>query len=328
MSLFFFASVFLSFLPGTFFYLFFLSFFFFLLLSFLITFFFFCLFTSSFFSCFFFLFYLRSSFYFYFLFSLFSVGFISVYFSFLFFLFARFHAFSLLSLLLLSLYSIFFFFLSFLPFFLRTNHTMSVWTAHFFIFPFARFLNTLEIFCFFFWAVLSCLDNFFFLSFVHFFFQFFFLSSQLLTGHFILYFPFLVFLLTPWRFSVSLFRPYGMVSTIYFFFPSSSVFFFSFIFLFTTFNRSLLSFFPFIFSFDSVEISVTLLLGRVVLSRQFVSSFLRPVFFLPFRLLPFHKISSAAARVFLTLSRHLSQPFITSERSSGLHPVFSQSCCM
>ena len=34
------------------------------------------------------------------------------------------------------------------------------------------------------------------------------------------------------------------------------------------------------------------------------------------------------ARTSLTLSRHFSLSFITSGRSSGLHPVFSQSCCM
>ena len=34
------------------------------------------------------------------------------------------------------------------------------------------------------------------------------------------------------------------------------------------------------------------------------------------------------ARISLTLCRHFSQSFIASGRSSGLHPVFSQSCCM
>ena len=34
------------------------------------------------------------------------------------------------------------------------------------------------------------------------------------------------------------------------------------------------------------------------------------------------------ARISLTLSRHFSQSFIASGRSSGLHPVFSHSCCM
>ena len=34
------------------------------------------------------------------------------------------------------------------------------------------------------------------------------------------------------------------------------------------------------------------------------------------------------ARISLTLSRHSSLSFITSGRSSGLHPVSSQSCCM
>ena len=34
------------------------------------------------------------------------------------------------------------------------------------------------------------------------------------------------------------------------------------------------------------------------------------------------------ARISLTLSRHFSLSFITSGRSSGLHPVSSQSCCM
>ena len=34
------------------------------------------------------------------------------------------------------------------------------------------------------------------------------------------------------------------------------------------------------------------------------------------------------ARISLTLSRHFSLSFIASVRSSGLHPVFSHSCCM
>ena len=34
------------------------------------------------------------------------------------------------------------------------------------------------------------------------------------------------------------------------------------------------------------------------------------------------------ARIFLTLSRHFSQSFIASDRSSGLHPVSSRSCWM
>ena len=34
------------------------------------------------------------------------------------------------------------------------------------------------------------------------------------------------------------------------------------------------------------------------------------------------------ARISLTLTRHSSLSFIASGRSSGLHPVFSQSCCM
>ena len=34
------------------------------------------------------------------------------------------------------------------------------------------------------------------------------------------------------------------------------------------------------------------------------------------------------AWIFLTLSRHFSLSFITSGRSSGLHPVSSHSCCM
>ena len=34
------------------------------------------------------------------------------------------------------------------------------------------------------------------------------------------------------------------------------------------------------------------------------------------------------ARISLTLSRHFSQSFIASDRSSGLHPVSSHSCCM
>ena len=34
------------------------------------------------------------------------------------------------------------------------------------------------------------------------------------------------------------------------------------------------------------------------------------------------------ARISLTLTRHFSQSFITSGRSSGRHPVSSQNCCM
>ena len=34
------------------------------------------------------------------------------------------------------------------------------------------------------------------------------------------------------------------------------------------------------------------------------------------------------AQISLTLSRHVSLSFIASGRSSGLHPVFSHSCCM
>ena len=34
------------------------------------------------------------------------------------------------------------------------------------------------------------------------------------------------------------------------------------------------------------------------------------------------------ARISLTLSRHFSLSFIASGRSSGLHPISSQSCCM
>ena len=34
------------------------------------------------------------------------------------------------------------------------------------------------------------------------------------------------------------------------------------------------------------------------------------------------------ARISLNLSRHFSQSFITSGRSSGLHPLSSHSCCM
>ena len=39
-------------------------------------------------------------------------------------------------------------------------------------------------------------------------------------------------------------------------------------------------------------------------------------------------ISMPLAWISLTLSRHFSLSFITSSRSSGLHPVSSQSCCM
>ena len=41
----------------------------------------------------------------------------------------------------------------------------------------------------------------------------------------------------------------------------------------------------------------------------------------------YHHVVSLA-RISLTLSRHFSQSLIASDRSSGLHPVSSQSCCM
>ena len=41
-----------------------------------------------------------------------------------------------------------------------------------------------------------------------------------------------------------------------------------------------------------------------------------------------HHHVAPPARISLTLSRHFSLSFITSGRSSGLHPVSSHSCCM
>ena len=41
-----------------------------------------------------------------------------------------------------------------------------------------------------------------------------------------------------------------------------------------------------------------------------------------------HHLVVPPARISLTLSRHSSQSFIASDRSSGLHLVSSQSCCM
>ena len=41
-----------------------------------------------------------------------------------------------------------------------------------------------------------------------------------------------------------------------------------------------------------------------------------------------HHLVVPSARISLTLSRYLSLSFIASGRSSGLHPVSSQSCCM
>ena len=41
-----------------------------------------------------------------------------------------------------------------------------------------------------------------------------------------------------------------------------------------------------------------------------------------------HHLVVPSARISLTLSRQPSLSFIASSRSSGLHPVFSQSCCM
>ena len=42
----------------------------------------------------------------------------------------------------------------------------------------------------------------------------------------------------------------------------------------------------------------------------------------------YHHYVVPPARISLTPSRHFSLPFIASGRSSGLHPVSSQSCCM
>ena len=41
-----------------------------------------------------------------------------------------------------------------------------------------------------------------------------------------------------------------------------------------------------------------------------------------------HHLVVSSARIFLTLSRHLSKSFSASVRSSGLHRVSSQSCCI
>ena len=41
-----------------------------------------------------------------------------------------------------------------------------------------------------------------------------------------------------------------------------------------------------------------------------------------------HHHVAPLARISMTLSRHFSQSFIASGRSSGLHPVSSHSCCM
>ena len=41
-----------------------------------------------------------------------------------------------------------------------------------------------------------------------------------------------------------------------------------------------------------------------------------------------HHLVAPPARISLTLSRHSSLSFVTSGRSSGLHPVSTQSCCM
>ena len=43
---------------------------------------------------------------------------------------------------------------------------------------------------------------------------------------------------------------------------------------------------------------------------------------------PHHRHVVPQARICLTLSRHFSLSFISSGRSSGLHPVSSHSCCM
>ena len=43
---------------------------------------------------------------------------------------------------------------------------------------------------------------------------------------------------------------------------------------------------------------------------------------------PHHHHILPLARISLTLSRHFSLSFIASNRSSGLHPVSSHSCCM
>ena len=41
-----------------------------------------------------------------------------------------------------------------------------------------------------------------------------------------------------------------------------------------------------------------------------------------------HHLVVPSARISLTLSRHLTLSFIASDKSSGLHPVTSQSCCI
>ena len=51
-------------------------------------------------------------------------------------------------------------------------------------------------------------------------------------------------------------------------------------------------------------------------------------YFMPNPIQIYHHHVVPLARIFLTLSCHFSQSFIASGRSSGLHPVFSHSCCM
>ena len=61
---------------------------------------------------------------------------------------------------------------------------------------------------------------------------------------------------------------------------------------------------------------------------KFLAQFQYPKSFIQRAINHHHPHVMPLARISLTLSRHFSLSFIASDRSSGLHPVSSHSCCM
>ena len=76
----------------------------------------------------------------------------------------------------------------------------------------------------------------------------------------------------------------------------------------------------------------TLLLNKSLLlglpCYQFFSTYCRITLYYLLPLIYHHHHVASPARISLTLSRHFSLSFIASGRSSGLHPISSQSCCL
>ena len=64
------------------------------------------------------------------------------------------------------------------------------------------------------------------------------------------------------------------------------------------------------------------------LHKDFGFYFVQLVEIAPYKSNSHHHDVVPLARISLALSRHFSLSFIASSRSSGLHPVFSHSCCM